>query len=103
MTALYKVIQQEERGLSICDDSWGMQQNHKKGDIEITDMILWNSCDVPRLPSLPSLSKKRKYIWDESIPHGEVVRHDLRNERGWKGRIRLLATPIRFCDLKQRK
>jgi len=93
-SALYKLLQRDEKGKPVNNDSWGESITEQQS---IDDMIYWYSRDTLHyVPYLPRPSKKRQPIMDASLSMGEHVRHDLMKERGWKGRIRLQLTKIKF-------
>lgn len=97
-TALYKLLQRNEKGLSIGDSNWGIEYTGQN-DLQPTDMIVWKSRNIPEpLPS-SQLSKKKIDIGDHVLPQGEKVRLDIMYEDGWKAHIRLMVIPLRFRDL----
>lgn len=99
-TALYKLLQRNEKGCSIGDNNWGMEMEwNTQKDPEPADMIVWKSRNTPEpLPS-SQLSKKKIDIGDHISPQGEKVRLDIMYEDGWKAHIRLMVIPLRFKDL----
>ena len=101
--ALYRILQQDEKGLVIHDDNWALQCATRQSDIQLSDFIVWDSDHHDHAHPLPPLSKKRKLIGDEIMAKKEYIRWGLMNEKGWKGRIRLCVFPISFVESQQGK
>lgn len=95
-TALYKLLQQEEKGLPIHYDDWGVLESQQK--IQQTDVIVWKSRNIPKALPLSRSSKKKIDIGDSCAAEGEDTRLDVLRESGWRGHIRLMVIPIRTCD-----
>jgi hypothetical protein len=97
-TALYKLLEQDEKGLSIGDDNWGMEI-HTQQQPHPLDMIHWKSRTIPE--PLPSsyYKKERESIGENIMSRGKMTRLKIMYERGWEGHVRMLLKPIRFCDL----
>ena len=97
-TALYKLLQRDEKGKSISADNWGIQLHTQQQ--QPINMIHWYSRSTTHhIPYIPCLTKKRTLIADASLSLGEYARYDVMNEEGWKGRIRLYMTTIKFNEL----
>lgn len=98
-TALYKLLLRDEKGKSITDLNWGVQFQSSIQNQPI-NMIHWYSrSTMHNLPFLPYPTKKRTRIEDAILNRGEHVRWNVMDEKGWKGRIRLYVTPVKFYEL----
>ena len=97
-TALYKLLQRDEKGLPIRYDDWGVPQ--KQPTPQPVDVMLWTSRAIPDPLPRASLSKKRKSVRKCGASEGEITRWDIWNEKGWRGHIRLMVIPVRELSLE---
>lgn len=97
--SLYKLLERDEKGLSINNDDWGNNVTTQQLS-RVTDMVFWDSDPSDNVITLPPPSKKRELIRDKTIAHDIFVRWSLLDEKGWKGCIRLCVHPIKFCELQ---
>ena len=98
-SSLYKLIERDEKGLSINNDDWGKCVSTQQLS-RVSSMVFWDSDRKDNVRPIPPPSKKRKLIGDNTIARDIFVRWDLENKMGWKGCIRLCVERIKFSDMQ---
>lgn len=97
--ALYKILERDQKGLSITDNYWGEKANLQQM-MQPVDMIYWDSTTTSlQFESPARVPTKRVDIGDAAMAKKEFFHWNLRDEKGWKGSIQLHVKPIQFSDL----
>lgn len=99
-SALYQLLQRDEDGLPIGDNNWGLKEHDQDTqEREPFEKIVSDTISMmPSPPALPPVSTTKMLIKDEAARLGESAKINIRGMVGWKGRLRLPVTPVRFCD-----
>ena len=109
--ALYRIIKKDEENRPIYEDDWGkgLASIHRKERLFPAPINFqpieclphtWQAHYQDNIECSPR-PKKRVWVGDETIAKDKFSNYKVRNERGWKGTLRLQVYPVSFSDLEQ--